>query len=315
MRKWRSAALAGAAAAILLTAACGTAQQNQDTVQPASGNGATAGGYGSADYGAGDYGTGGAEPQGGTGKREPAKELAITEDKNLGEVVTDSKGFTLYRFEKDSPKPPKSNCNDDCEKTWPPVPANDATATDGIDPDLLGEVLRADGTRQLTLAGWPVYRYAKDTAPGQTNGHGVGGTWNALAPDGGKAGKAERAPLSVERNKELGREILVDGKGRTLYAFTKDSRWPMKTACLDKCLETWKPAKPVDASQIEGVNPKLITTFTRPDGTKQLSIDCWLLYTFTGDLKAGDVNGQGVNGTWFAVTKDGKLVKDTAAAS
>ncbi|MFD0447742.1 hypothetical protein ACFQ10_43930 [Streptomyces indonesiensis] len=48
----------------------------------------------------------------------------------------------------------------------------------------MGSVTRADGTKQLTLAGWPVYRFAGDNKPGDTKGQGVGGTWNALAPDG-----------------------------------------------------------------------------------------------------------------------------------
>lgn len=312
MRKWQSAAFAGTAAAVLLTAACGTeaAQQDQDTVQPAAGAQAATGGYGpDGGYVSDDYGSDGAAPRGGAERREPARKLGVTEDAGLGQVVTDSKGFTLYRFDKDTARPPKSNCNGGCEKAWPPVPANDASASDGLDADLLSEVVRADGTRQLTLAGWPVYRFAKDTAAGQSNGHGVGGTWNALAPDGRKAGSAtvSSPPLSVAES-GLGK-IIVDGRGRTLYRFTKDSAWPMKSDCVGTCLKTWKPARPVDASRIEGINPELLSTLKRPDGEKQLSIDCWPLYWFTGDLKPGDVNGQGVNGTWFAVSKDGKLVK------
>ncbi|MFC8278133.1 hypothetical protein ACFUJR_37525 [Streptomyces sp. NPDC057271] len=38
------------------------------------------------------------------------------------------------------------------------------------------------------MAGWPVYRYTGDTAPGQTAGNGVDGTWHALAPDGSTPG-------------------------------------------------------------------------------------------------------------------------------
>jgi predicted lipoprotein with Yx(FWY)xxD motif len=37
------------------------------------------------------------------------------------------------------------------------------------------------------------------------------------------------------------------------------------------------------------------------------------LYYFAGDAKAGDTNGQGVRGVWFAVTADGVLVKAKAA--
>lgn len=112
--------------------------------------------------------------------------LAVQQVPNLGTVVIDGQGFTLYRFDKDTANPPKSNCDGDCAAAWPPVASKGVGAATGITGQL-GEVVRSDGTRQLTLAGWPLYRYAKDTAPGETKGDGVGGTWHAVAPDGKKA--------------------------------------------------------------------------------------------------------------------------------
>jgi predicted lipoprotein with Yx(FWY)xxD motif len=105
----------------------------------------------------------------------------------FGKVVTDSEGFTLYRFDKDTPKPPVSNCNGDCAAQWPPVLADGNLITDGVDQSLIGTVTRADGTKQVTLAGWPLYRYVKDTLQCQSNGEGVGGVWFVTALDGKKA--------------------------------------------------------------------------------------------------------------------------------
>ncbi|GAA3029427.1 hypothetical protein GCM10020000_02550 [Streptomyces olivoverticillatus] len=118
--------------------------------------------------------------------------------------------------------------------------------------------------------------------------------------------------MSVADNAGLGK-ILVDGQGRTLYRFNKDSAWPMKFACNDACLDTWKPAKPVDKSKVRDIPEKLVSTVTRPDGTEQLAIDCWPVYWFTGDSKAGDVNGQGKQGLWFAVDDKGKKITTTPA--
>jgi predicted lipoprotein with Yx(FWY)xxD motif len=224
-------------------------------------------------------------------------------------VVTDSEGFTLYRFEEDTADPPESTCVDDCATAWPPVPADDAEVSSGIDPGLLGEVAREDGTTQLTLAGWPVYRYAEDTEPGTTNGHGVNGTWNALAPNGAPAGTAaaeeDEVALQVVEDPELGR-ILADAEGRTLYRFDEDTAWPMSTGCTGDCLDVWKPAAVVDPDEAaDGLDPELINTFERPDGTEQLAIDCWILYWYTGDEEPGDTTGHGVNGTWWAVAPDG----------
>lgn len=101
----------------------------------------------------------------------------------LGTVVT-SGGATLYRFDKDTPKPPKATCNGACATTWPPLLATGAApAVNGVDGSLVGTVAREDGSRQVTLNGWPLYRYSKDT-PGTTQGEGIGGTWHAVAPTG-----------------------------------------------------------------------------------------------------------------------------------
>ncbi|MEU9145546.1 SCO0930 family lipoprotein [Streptomyces sp. NPDC048349] len=318
-----------AVAVLLLTAGCGLAEKppgKANAVQPAGDSKKIGSVYG-ADGGDGAYGSGsgadpsygdsgsGAAPAGGAGeaKSGPAGELKVAEIANVGGAVTDSEGFTLYRFDKDTPKPPKSACEGDCATAWPPVAADDATAGEGIDAGLLGSVARADGTRQLTLAGWPVYRYAKDAKPGDALGEGVGGTWHALGADGKPAAAAKKAPaagaeLSVAQNAMLG-AILADGEGRTLYRFDKDSAWPMKIGCLDACLDTWKPAKPVDKSKVSGIPAELIGSVKRPDGSEQLTIDCWPVYSFTGDKEPGDISGHNKQGLWFAVTDKGKKAK------
>ncbi|MEU4893852.1 SCO0930 family lipoprotein [Streptomyces sp. NPDC044780] len=313
MEKRRHIAYAGVSVAmVLLTAACGSGEDNtagSANVQPAGGSqtvGAGTSASAGAGAAAGDIGAGAGDEATRTG---PAKRLTVEKNAELGSFVTDSEGWTLYRFDEDTPKPAKSTCNDDCATKWPAVPADDATATAGIDSGALGSVTRSDGTQQLTLAGWPVYRFAGDTAPGDTKGQGVGGTWNALAPDGKPAGKAaatdDSLQLMVRNDAELGK-VIVDGDGMTVYRFDKDSAWPMKTGCLGACLDTWKPVKAVDTTKVAGVDAAKVTSFKRPDGTRQAAFDCWLLYTFTGDEKPGDINGQGVKGTWFAVTDKGK---------
>ncbi|AJT66864.1 SCO0930 family lipoprotein [Streptomyces chattanoogensis] len=318
----RRAGLAATALATLaLTAACGSSGNQSagtpttDTVQPA-GQGTSDYGYGSSGSGQGDDGYGGQAGGDDSGAGKEAKKwpsagkLALWASPELGPVVTDSKGMTLYRFDKDTAEPPKSNCSGSCATTWPPVPADGAEAPSGIDKSALGSVLRADGTKQLTIGGWPAYRYIKDKKPGDTTGQGVGGTWNALAADGKKAAAQQTGDVAVFNHPELGK-ILVNGKGMTLYRFNKDSAWPMKFGCNDACLDTWKPAKPADRSKLAGIAPKLISTVTRPDGTRQLAVDCWPVYWFKGDKQPGDINGQGKMGLWFAVSQDGKKITTT----
>ncbi|MFE4513006.1 hypothetical protein ACFRMQ_02255 [Kitasatospora sp. NPDC056783] len=114
--------------------------------------------------------------------------LRTERDPRLGTVVTDSAGFTLYRFDQDGHNPPESYCNGGCAVVWPPEHASGDVTVKGIDGKLVGTVTRSDGTKQVTLNGWPAYRYSPDTKPGDTRGQGVGGTWFALTPSGGKAG-------------------------------------------------------------------------------------------------------------------------------
>lgn len=115
-------------------------------------------------------------------------ELNAVENAQIGTFVTDGAGRTLYRFDNDSNKPPKSVCNGDCQDAWPPllIKSPGKIFPDGIDPKILGYVERADGTCQVTINGWPVYYFIADAKPGDLNGQGVNGKWFAVAPDGGR---------------------------------------------------------------------------------------------------------------------------------
>ncbi len=106
----------------------------------------------------------------------------------LGRIVVDSRGHTLYLFEKD--RRGASACSGACLVYWPPLLTRGApTATKGARPSLLGSIRRADGTRQVTYAGHPLYRFSGDARRGQTNGEGLkdfGAGWYVLMPSGKK---------------------------------------------------------------------------------------------------------------------------------
>lgn len=232
-----------------------------------------------------------------------AGQLAIRDDAKLKSVVADGKGMTLYVFDKDT-TPGTSSCVDACAKLWPPVSADNVSVSEGLNQDLLGSITRTDGTKQLTIAGKPVYHYAKDVKPGDTKGQGVGGVWYASAPDGWKAG-VERPALRVLNDPKLGK-VLQDKNGKTLYLFTKDTPWPMKTACDETCLQKWTPSGLVSEADAKtvGLPDRTLFTFTTPKGTKQESYNCWPAYTFNGDTAPGQTNGQNVGNVWFAIKAD-----------
>ncbi|MFI7123147.1 hypothetical protein [Amycolatopsis sp. NPDC049868] len=141
---------------------------------------------------------------------------------SLGPVVVNGAGLTLYRFDKDAAEPSKSTCNGECAKTWPPVLVTSGSKifVAGVKKSVVGTVQRDDGTRQVTIGGWPVYRFAKDTKPGETKGQGVGGIWFGVAPSGQKAAArgasaGEPAPQTQsapEDRQSATSAILFDGK-------------------------------------------------------------------------------------------------------
>jgi predicted lipoprotein with Yx(FWY)xxD motif len=119
-------------------------------------------------------------------------ELNTTDNAQIGTYVTDGAGRTLYRFDNDSNKPPKTTCKGDCATAWPPllIRSPGKIFPDGVDPKIVGFVERGDGTCQVTINGWPVYYFVADNKAGDINGQGLNGKWFAIKPDGGKTAAA-----------------------------------------------------------------------------------------------------------------------------
>ena len=139
---------------------------------------------------------------------------------------------------------------------------------------------------------------------GEDEGSGTAAT---AAPATTAAQETSGTTVAVA-NSKLG-DILVDGEGRTLYAFTKDQG--DQSACSGECATNW-PALTGTATAGTGALASLLSTATQASGTDQVTYDGKLLYHFAGDAKPGDTNGQGVGTVWFAVAADGALVKEKA---
>jgi predicted lipoprotein with Yx(FWY)xxD motif len=116
---------------------------------------------------------------------------AISTEKvgDLGKVLVDSKGRTVYVFHKDKRSlysAKGSACYGACAEAWPPLlTGGEPEAEKGASPTKLSTLTRKDGTLQVTYYGHPVYTYAEDKKPGEANGNGVtafGGQWSALGP-------------------------------------------------------------------------------------------------------------------------------------
>ena len=104
----------------------------------------------------------------------------------LGNILVNSKGRTLYLFNRDSGT--MSECNGACAVNWPPLrAAGKPTIGTGAKASLISTSTRSDGVRQVTYNGHPLYLFENDNNPGDTNGEGLnafGGSWFALSPAG-----------------------------------------------------------------------------------------------------------------------------------
>ena len=118
----------------------------------------------------------------------PATSAIKTGSVSQGTVIVDKDGMTAYIYTKDTQGSGKSSCTGACLQAWPMITSTSANATgDGVTAKL-GTIPTADGGHQVTVDGWPIYTFAKDKAPGDSSGQGVGGVWYMLKPDGSQVG-------------------------------------------------------------------------------------------------------------------------------
>ena len=113
-------------------------------------------------------------------------ETVMTAETDLGTILVDGQGHTLYMFMPDNQG--ASTCTGDCLGAWPAL-LGPATAGEGVDESLLGTATRPDdGTEQVTYDGWPLYYFAQDAAPGDTFGQAVNDVWYVVDPAGAPVG-------------------------------------------------------------------------------------------------------------------------------
>jgi predicted lipoprotein with Yx(FWY)xxD motif len=113
--------------------------------------------------------------------QDEATTVMVTEDAELGPILTDSEGRTLYLFTNDT-EPGVSTCGGECLVNWPAyTPTEPLTLPEGVEGELT-LVDTPDGVQTLAYNGIPLYYFAGDTEPGHTNGQAVGGVWWVVAP-------------------------------------------------------------------------------------------------------------------------------------
>jgi predicted lipoprotein with Yx(FWY)xxD motif len=117
------------------------------------------------------------------------------------------------------------------------------------------------------------------------------------------SGASDGATVSTARAGDLG-TVLVDANGMTLYLFQNDTG--TTSTCTGSCAGTWPALTTKDSATAGGgADDSKLGTTMRDDGTTQVTYAGHPVYLYSGDSAAGDTNGQGIGGVWFAVTADG----------
>ena len=110
--------------------------------------------------------------------------------------------------------------------------------------------------------------------------------------------------VKTATNKTLGKKILVNRRGMTLYSLSVERKG--KFICTDMtCLSLWKPLTIAKGAVATGVAH--LTAVKRPDGHLQVAYRGGPLYTFAQDTRPGDVKGNGFKdvGTWRVAVVSG----------
>jgi predicted lipoprotein with Yx(FWY)xxD motif len=245
--------------------------------------------------------------------------LNITTNATLGGIITDSKGRTLYMFTQDTDL--TSHCTSAaCASRWLPFYTDVVTLAEAgtLAPGDFSEITRvADGKKQTTYKGWPLYYFSTDgnnviETAGLTGGNGFGnGNWYAAKPYSLMVANAQLVKSDglhyttdyAQLTQADGTTFyFIDGSGRTVYRHTPDTNGHNSFYTGDATHDNnWPPYYvAIDALTLPSTISKndfaVITTF----GRQQLTYKGWPLYYFAGDVStpaapADRTNTKGIN--------------------
>ena len=251
---------------------------------------------------------------------EKVKSVQLATDAVLGNILTDSKGYTLYYFSNDIDG--QSKCAGGCALTWPPFYdslLSASTLGTGLNVADFGVLVNSSGAKQTTFNGWPLYYYAPKDASGtnvrelvgERKGENVGKIWFVVKTDYTFMLANKKIAISGTTDSTT-KEFLTDSAGNTLYLFTVDSLKPttLPTNCINGCITAWPVFYSPNLNLPSLLSKADFGEITRTDGPggasrKQTTYRGRPLYYYTPDAYTrGVVKGENVGKVWFVMKPD-----------
>lgn len=246
-----------------------------------------------------------------------AFDIQTTTTQSHGETLADRDGNVLYVFSRDVSG--ESTCTDGCIDNWPVFSAGQMNLGNGLNAADFGTITRPDGSSQTTFKGWPLYYFAGDEQPGDTNGDGVIDAWFVAKPgyslmrgSGQLTGEDGKNYIIDDSGSYIEGEgmtsYFTDIEGRTLYIFAaKDSANTNNFTKEDFSNNSAWPIFHVDIESLpSAMNSQNFGEIMVHGERPQLTYKGWPLYYFGQDAERGDTKGVSFPnpGVWPVAQKD-----------
>lgn len=240
----------------------------------------------------------------------PVTGVTLTSNATFGNIMTDNNGRALYFFAIDANG--TSGCADGCAVVWPAFYKENPSIGTGLTATDFGVITRADGSKQTTYKGWPLYYYQNDAAAGDVKGDKVNNTWFVAKADYtvmlantqlvGHNGTQYNSQMQPGQGIT---QFFTDASGRTLYAFAPD-KFNKNTFTKSDFSNNgvWPVYEMASVQSIPSILDKTQFSVIDVYGKKQLTYKGWPLYYFGNDLMVRG-NTKGVSfpqpGVWPVV--------------
>ncbi|MDQ4502481.1 hypothetical protein [Sinomonas sp. ASV322] len=162
----------------------------------------------------------------------------------------------------------------------------------------------------LALAGCggsPATSPSSSSPPATSSSAPSSSGYGAQAPSSSSS-PSHAAELTLTTATIGGQKIIVDGKGMTVYVYTRDNPGTAKSACVGGCASLWPAVTSSEPPALQGVTGKLGSIQTA-DGKMQVTVNGMPIYYYSKDTGPGKATGQGVAGVWYVLGADGTMIQ------